>query len=178
MVVSFVKSAVAALFLLPVAACGEVVITKPILSGPVRLVCLNPDGFMAHVPNLTRNQIIDVRAAANDGEIKWPCDDVQLPDGTVVTHERWIQSEDKWWVIGQTVQYPDGTIAATVDPLQAAYGRQPIQFKRYFGHGGDYFVPVIPRQRQRALPPRVNHRKMDVDEGQEFLRRELKRLEQ
>jgi hypothetical protein len=146
-------------------------INKQPRSGPIRLVCLNPDGLQKHVRDLTRNQIIGVRHAARAGEIKWPCDDVQLRVGTKVIHERWLQTEDGWWVLGQTIQYPNGSVVVTVDPLQATYHLQPLQFKRFYPN---FYVPQQPG-RVHTYPQ--SHRDgvsgMTVEEGQEFLRRQL-----
>lgn len=129
-----------ALLLAPLVTQADV-ISKSEKDGPVRLVCMNPDGLVAHVEKLTRNQIIGVRYAALAGEIKWPCDDVQLPVGTVIYHQRWLQTEDKWWVLAQTVQYPNGSRWVTVDPMQATYHQIPIQWSCHYL---DYCIPVVP----------------------------------
>jgi len=153
-------------------------------NNPIRLVCMNPKGLVAHVEKLTRNQIIGVRFVARDGDIKWPCSDVQLPTGTVLLHERWLQSKDGWYVMAQTVQYPNGSVWVTVDPMQATYYLQPLQFRRYYP---DFFVPIIPddarddyggliyRDRRESYPQSQRNRPsgMDVDEGQEHIRRQL-----
>jgi len=166
-----------ALFLAPLMAQADVV-SKPEKSGRVRLVCFNPDGLIAHVKKLTRNQIIGVRFAALNGEIKWPCDDVQLPVGTALLHERWLQTKDEWWVMAQTIQYPNGSVWVTVDPMQATYYLQPLQFRRYYPN---FYVPIIPddyssRHQGHELhqrPRRDGVSGMDVDEGQAAIRRQL-----
>jgi hypothetical protein len=181
-----------ALLLAPLSAQADIIskpekFSRPEKSGPVRLVCFNPNGLIAHVERLTREQIIGVRFAALDGEIKWPCDDVQLPTGTVLLHERWLQSKDGWYVMAQTVQYPNGSVWVTVDPMQATYYLQPLQFRRYYP---DFFVPIIPddarddyggliyRDRRESYPqsPRDKTSGMDVDEAQEHVRRQLEAL--
>jgi len=162
---------------------AQVTITGSQKAGPVRLVCLNPDGLISHVNNLARNQIIGINYAARNGKVRWPCDDVQLPVGTVVLHERWVQTRDRWWVLGQTVQYPNGAVMVTVDPLQTSYRRQPMQFLRFYG---DYFVPIAPGYNNgHQYNPQVQTQpapvpKLDIDEKQRILKelstRELKRL--
>jgi hypothetical protein len=131
---------------------------------------MNPDALRVHAAKLTRNQILGVRHAARDGEIKWPCDDVQLSVGTQVLHERWIQTEDKWWVMAQTVQFPGGSVWVTVDPMQATYHLKPVQFLRYYPN---YYVPVI---FDNKPDEQDNIEGMDVDQGQNYIKRQLEAL--
>ena len=172
----------AALLLTPLTAQAE----RIERAGPVRLVCMNPEGLYAHVEKLTRNQIIGVRYAALDGEIKWPCDDVQLPVGITVLHERWLQTEDRWWVLAQTIEYPNGAVWVTVDPMQATYHQKPIQWRCYYPN---YCTPIIPDdhhrrdyydrdERYESYPQsrRDRTRDMDVDEGQKHIQRQLEAL--
>lgn len=99
-------------------------------TGPVRLVCLNPDGLIEQVKNLTRQQIVGITHAARAGEVKWPCDDVQLPVGTRWPgHARWVKTEDDWWVLALTVVYPNNFTVVVVDPVQARKGKKPPEFR-------------------------------------------------
>lgn len=111
------------------ASAWELKITRPEVSGPVRLVCLNPEGLQEHVKRLTRMQIIGIRAAAHDREVKWPCDDVQIPVGSTVIHTRWLKTSDGWWIQAETIQYPGGSVMVTANPFIAQFGRKPIEFR-------------------------------------------------
>jgi hypothetical protein len=163
-----------ALLTLPLAAKAEITIHKPQIAGPVRLVCFHFQALQEHVDRLTRNQIIGVRHAARDGDIQWPCDDVQLPVGTILLHERWLQTRDNWWVLGQTVQYPGGSQWVTVDPIQKTYLSPPSNYLRYYQNS--WLPPVRDRSGQSQAPvdsPAEGVHGMDVDEGQAYIRRQL-----
>jgi hypothetical protein len=145
---------------------------------------MNPETLMEHVNRLTKEQIIGIYYAGRDGEIKSPCAARQLPVGTVLLQERWLQAENGWFVMGQTIQHPNGGVWVTVDPMKATYYLQPLQFRRYYP---DFFVPIIPddarddyggliyRDRRESYPQSQRNRPsgMDVDEGQEHIRRQL-----
>jgi len=166
------------LLLAPLAAQAE----RIERAGPIRLVCMNPDGLYAHLERLTRNQIIGVRFAARNGQIKWPCSDVQLPTGTVIVQDRWLQTKDEWWVLAQTVRYPNGSLWVTVDPMQATYHQKPVQWKCYYPN---YCVPIIPdddhhhrqehygRDESYSQSQRDRTRDMEIDEGQAHIQRQL-----
>lgn len=165
------------LLLIPLVAQAEITIHTPEKVGPVRLVCFHSDALQEHVGRLTRNQIIGVRHAAIDGEIQWPCDDVQLPVGTTLLREHWLQTKDGSWVLGQTISYPNGSMWATVDPLQAAYYFRQNLFQRYYRDSS-----VSAGTEQREPPPAPvgasgeGTHGMSVDEGQEYIRRQLEAL--
>lgn len=115
------------------ASAWELTITRPERSGPVMLVCFNPNALIEHVSRLTRNQVIGIRAAAFDGEVRAPCDDVQLPVGTRDTgHARWLQTEDGWWILARTVRYPNDIQMVIADPGVAQYRVKPPEFRMRF----------------------------------------------
>jgi len=105
--------------------------------GPKRLICISPVGLTGTVGSITRQQIIgidNVRWGNDRAEIRDGCSSNWLPSGFQVVHTRWIQTADGWWVLAQTVRYPRGSLWVTVDPLQAQYSRQPIQYRVFYGY--------------------------------------------
>lgn len=185
---SFLKSVAVTLALIPMAACGEVVITKPqyATSSQVAqntqyqneypllyLECGDVRAAHQAVSMVTLAQLNDPDKLVRFNRVlpKKMCRATNVTLGGYAKRIYLGQTSDGWTVeIIDWVQ-SNGYAITFVNPADAYIGRTRRSYQ---------YVPPVPRRRDDwQRPKRQNHdsrRKMDVDEGQDYLRRQLELL--